>query len=192
MARSKTPDVTDALVEALHRVKGAYSLVCMAPGRLIAARDPLGFRPLSIGRVDGAWVVASESCAFDLLGATHERDLERGEVVTIDVGGLHSYKPFPADRPAGCLFEHVYLARPDSVLFGDPVQAVRKQLGAALFEEHPADVDLVVPVPDSGVFAAMGYARAAGVDFDLALVRNHYIGRTFIEPAPSCARSGCG
>jgi amidophosphoribosyltransferase len=162
----------------------------MVPGRLIAARDPLGFRPLSLGKVDGAWAVASETCAFDLIGARWVRDIERGEVVVVDVGGVHSFKPFPADRPAPCFFEHVYFARPDSQLFGESVQAVRKRLGEQLFQEHPADIDVVVPVPDSGFFAAMGYAQASGVPFDMGLVRNHYVGRTFIEPTQQIRNFG--
>ena len=182
-ARARVPDVVDALNEALRTLRGAYSLLALVPGRLIAARDPMGFRPLSIGRVDGSWVVASESCAFDLLEAEHVRDVERGEVVVIDVGGLHSFKPFEPQRPAPCFFEHVYFARPDSLLFGESVQAVRKGLGRRLWEEQPAEVDVVVPVPDSGISAAMGYARASGVPFEMGLVRNHYVGRTFIEPS---------
>jgi len=181
-AKSPHADVVDALVDALRAMRGAYSLLALTPGRMIAARDPLGFRPLSLGRVDGAWVVASETCAFDLIGAEFVRDVERGEVVVIDVGGLHSFKPFEAARRAACFFEHVYLARPDSQLFGESVQAVRKRLGKKLWEERPCDVDVVVPVPDSGVYAALGFAEAAGVPFDMGLVRNHYIGRTFIQP----------
>jgi amidophosphoribosyltransferase len=183
IARSKVPDVVDAIVEAVRQVRGAFSLVFLVPGRLIAVRDPLGFRPLSIGRVDGAFVVASESCAFDLLGAEKVRDLERGEVVVIDVGGVHSFKPFPPARPAPCAFEHVYFARPDSTLFGQSVQAVRKRLGAQLWKEELAEVDLIVPVPDSGTFAGLGYAAASKIPFELGLVRNHYVGRTFIEPS---------
>ena len=183
VARSKVPDVVDAIVEAVRQVRGAFSLVFLVPGRLIAVRDPMGFRPLSIGRVDGAWVVASESCAFDLLGAEKVRDLERGEVVVIDVGGVHSLKPLSAARPAPCAFEHVYFARPDSTIFGQSVQAVRKRLGAQLFKEQPADVDLIVPVPDSGTYAGLGYAAASKIPFELGLVRNHYVGRTFIEPS---------
>jgi len=181
-AKSPHADVVDALVDALRHMRGAYSLLALTPGRLIAARDPLGFRPLSLGRIDGAWVVASESCAFDLIGAEFVRDVERGEVVVIDVGGLHSFKPFESARRASCFFEHVYLARPDTQLFGESVQAVRKRLGQKLWKECPCDVDVVVPVPDSGVFAAHGFATASGVPFDMGLVRNHYIGRTFIQP----------
>jgi amidophosphoribosyltransferase len=175
--------VVDAIVDAVRQVRGAYSLLFLVPGRMIAVRDPMGFRPLSIGKVDGAWVVASESCAFDLLGAEVIREIDRGEVVVIDVAGVHSFKPFPATRPAPCAFEHVYFARPDSTVFGQSVQAVRKRLGAELFREHPADVDLISPVPDSGTYASLGYAAASGIPFELGLVRNHYVGRTFIEPS---------
>jgi amidophosphoribosyltransferase len=189
-ARTPVADIVDALAESLRQLRGAYSLVAVVPGRLIAARDPLGFRPLSVGRVDGAWVIVSETCAFDLLGAEYVRDVERGEVVVADVGGLHSFKPFKEDRPAPCLFEHVYFARPDSRVFGESVQAVRKRLGEQLWEEHPADAEVVTPVPDSGMYAAMGYARAAGLPFEMGLVRNHYIGRTFIEPSQQIRNFG--
>ena len=183
IARSRAPDVVDAIVEAVRQVRGAFSLVFAVPGRLIAVRDPMGFRPLSLGRVDRAWVVASESCAFDLLGAEKIRDLDRGEVVVLDVGGVHSFKPLAPARPAPCAFEHVYFARPDSTIFGQSVQAVRKRLGAQLAKEQPAAVDLIVPVPDSGTFAGLGYAAASKIPFELGLVRNHYVGRTFIEPS---------
>lgn len=189
-ARSSAADVVDALVDGLRRVRGAYSLVAMVPGRLIAVRDPLGFRPLSIGKLEGAWVVASETSAFDLIGAELVRELDRGEVVVMDVGGLHSFRPFEAVRPAPCLFEHVYFARPDSQVFGRSVQAVRKKLGEALLREHPAEGDIVVPVPDSGVYPAMGFATAAGIPFEMGLVRNHYIGRTFIEPSQQIRNFG--
>ena len=190
IARSKEPDVVDAIVHAVRQVRGAYSLLFLVPGRLIAVRDPMGFRPLSIGRVDGAHVIASESCAFDLLGAEKVRDVERGEVVVVDVAGLHSFRPFSPTRPAPCAFEHVYFARPDSNVFGQSVQAVRKRLGAELWREHPAQVDVIVPVPDSGTFAALGYASASGIPFDMGLVRNHYVGRTFIEPSQSIRNFG--
>jgi len=190
IARSKETDVADAIVHAVRQVRGAYSLLFLVPGRMIAVRDPMGFRPLSIGKVDGAYVIASESCAFDLLGAEKIRDVERGEVVVVDVGGLHSFKPFSPTRPAPCAFEHVYFARPDSNVFGQSVQAVRKRLGAELWNEHPAQVDVIVPVPDSGTFAALGYANASGIPFDMGLVRNHYVGRTFIEPSQSIRNFG--
>ena len=190
VARSRVPDVVDAIVEAVRQVRGAFSVLFLVPGRLVAVRDPMGFRPLSIGKVDGAWVVASESCAFDLLGAEKVRELERGEVVVIDVGGVHSFKPFAPTRPAPCAFEHVYFARPDSTIFGQSVQAVRKRLGAQLAKEQPADVDLIVPVPDSGTFAGLGYAAASKIPFELGLVRNHYVGRTFIEPSQQIRNFG--
>ncbi len=183
VARSREPDVVDAIVGALRQVRGAFTLVFLVPGRLVAVRDPLGFRPLSLGRIEGGWVLASETCAFDLLGAEWVKDLDRGEVLVIDVAGAHSFRPFPPARPAPCAFEHVYFARPDSVVFGRSVQAVRKQLGEELFREQPAAADLVVPVPDSGNFAAHGYARASGIPFEMGLTRNHYVGRTFIEPS---------
>jgi len=189
-ARSRTADVVDAIVDALRQVRGAYSLLFLVPGRLIAVRDPLGFRPLSLGRVDGAWVLASETCAFDLIGAEHVRDIERGEVVVADVAGVHSFRPFQAARAAPCAFEHVYFSRPDSLVFGQSVQGARQRLGEELFREHPADVDAVVPVPDSGMFAAMGYARASGKPFEMAMVRNHYVGRTFIEPSQQIRNFG--
>ena len=189
-ARAKAPDVVDALADALRQMRGAYSMVALVPGRLIAARDPLGFRPLSIGQIDGAWVVASESCAFDLLGATWLRDVERGEIVVADVGGLHSFKPFEAERPAPCMFEHVYFARPDSQLQGESVQAMRQRFGRELWQEHPAAADIIIPVPDSGMHAALGYAKAAEVPFEMGLVRNHYIGRTFIEPSQQIRNFG--
>ncbi|MDX1389180.1 MAG: amidophosphoribosyltransferase, partial [Acidobacteriota bacterium] len=167
VARSRAADVVDAVVESLRQVRGAFSLLFLVPGRLIAVRDPLGFRPLSIGKKDGAWIIASETTVFDLLGAQYVRDVERGEVVVADVGGLHSSRPFPVDRPAPCFFEHVYFSRPDSLVFGESVQAVRKRLGEELWREHPADIDLAIPVPDSGMYAAMGYARAAEVPFEM-------------------------
>ena len=190
IARSRAADVVDAIVEAARAVHGAFSLLFLVPGRLIAVRDPMGFRPLSLGRVDGAWVVASETCAFDLLGAENVREIERGEVVVIDVAGVHSFKPLAPMRPAPCAFEHVYFARPDSVVFGQSVQAVRKRLGAELWREHTADADLVVPVPDSGTYAGLGYASASGIPFELGLVRNHYVGRTFIEPSQQIRNFG--
>jgi amidophosphoribosyltransferase len=190
IAKSRAHDVVDAIVEAVRQVRGAYSLLFLVPGRLIAVRDPMGFRPLSIGRVDGAWAVLSESCGFDLIAADHVREIERGEVVVIDVAGAHSFKPLAPARPAPCAFEHVYFARPDSTVFGQSVQGVRKRLGAELWREHPAEVDLVVPVPDSGTYAALGYASASGLPFELGLVRNHYVGRTFIEPSQQIRNFG--
>jgi amidophosphoribosyltransferase len=190
VARSRASDVVDAIVEALRAMRGAFTLLFLVPGRLIAVRDPMGFRPLSLGRKDGAFVLASETCAFDLIGAEYVRDIDRGEVVVVDVAGVHSFRPFPPERAAPCVFEHVYFARPDSRLFGHSVQAVRKRLGEELWREQPAEADMVVPVPDSGVFAAMGYARESGIPFEMALVRNHYVGRTFIEPSQQIRNFG--
>ena len=190
IARSKAPDVVDAIVQAVRQVRGAYSLVFLVPGRLIAVRDPHGFRPLVLGKVDGAFDVASETCALDLLGAELVRELDRGEVLVLDVAGLHSFRPLPPSRPAGCAFEHVYFSRPDSLVFGRPVQGTRRRMGAALWGEHPADADIVVPVPDSGVVAALGYASAAGIPFETGLVRNHYVGRTFIQPSQQIRNFG--
>jgi amidophosphoribosyltransferase len=190
VARSRASDVVDAVVESVRQVRGAFSLLFLVPGRMIVVRDPLGFRPLSLGRVDGAWVVASETCAFDLLGAERVREIERGEVVVVDVAGVHSFKPFGPSRAAACAFEHVYFARPDSDVFGQSVQGVRKRLGAELWKERPASVDLIVPVPDSGTYAALGYAGASGIPFELGLVRNHYVGRTFIEPSQQIRNFG--
>ncbi|HEX6851694.1 MAG TPA: amidophosphoribosyltransferase [Candidatus Polarisedimenticolaceae bacterium] len=190
IARSREPDVVDAIVHAVRQVRGAYSLVFLVPGRLIAVRDPLGFRPLVLGKVDGAFVVTSETCALDLLGAEFVRELDRGEVLVIDVAGAHSFRPLPPSRPAGCAFEHVYFSRPDSVVFGRPVQATRRRMGAQLWKEHPADADIVVPVPDSGVVAALGYATAAKLPFETGLVRNHYVGRTFIQPSQQIRNFG--
>jgi len=190
VARSRANDVVDAITQSLGRVRGAFSLLFLVPGRLVAVRDPSGFRPLSVGRIGGAWVVASETCAFDLLGAEYVRDIERGEMVVIDVAGLHSFRPFSSSRPAPCVFEHVYFSRPDSRVFGQSVQAVRKRLGEELWKEHPAGADLVTPVPDSGVYAAMGYARASDLPFEMGMVRNHYVGRTFIEPSQQIRNFG--
>jgi amidophosphoribosyltransferase len=150
--------------------------------RLIAVRDPHGFRPLALGRLNEAYVVCSETCAMDLIGATHERDVEPGEVLVISAGGVRSIKPFPPAPLAHCIFEHVYFARPDSYVFGRSVNEVRTNLGRVLAREQPVHADVIVPVPDSGVCAAMGYAEESGVPLRMGLIRNHYVGRTFIEP----------
>ncbi len=192
IARSREVDLVDALADALLRVAGAFSLVFLSRDRTIAVRDPLGFRPLSLGRLPaGQAVVASESCAFDLLGARLERDLAPGEMLVIEADGRErSLFPFPKQTPAPCIFEYVYFSRPDSIVYGRPVGSVRTELGRELAREHPVAADLVVPVPDSGVPAAIGFARAADVPFDFGLVRNHYVGRTFIEPAQSIRHFG--
>jgi len=177
--------VEERLTDVLSRVRGAYSLVMLVDDVLVAARDPYGFRPLSLGRLNGAWVIASESCAFDLIGAEFERDVEPGEIVTIRRGRMRSRQPLPRVEERHCVFEHIYFARPDSVVYGAPVYDVRKRLGEALAREHPADADIVVPVLDSGAVAALGYAEASGLPYEPALMRNHYVGRTFIEPEQS-------
>jgi amidophosphoribosyltransferase len=189
IARSREANLERALVDALSQVRGAYSIALLAPGRIYAARDPYGFRPLVVGRLDDALVVSSETCAFDLIGAQTIREIRAGEVVVIECGEpaprLRTVHQFPSEREARCIFEHVYFARPDSVIFGSNVAEVRKRFGAQLARDHAVDADVVVPVPDSGVFAALGYARESGIAFEFGLVRNHYVGRTFIEPAQS-------
>jgi amidophosphoribosyltransferase len=189
-ARSKAATPEQALIESLACVRGAYSLVLATADRLIAVRDPHGFRPLALGRLGDAVVVASETCAMDLIGATYERDIEPGELVVADARGLRSYKPFPPAQLAQCIFEHVYFARPDSYVFGDSVNEVRTTLGRVLARESPVDADCVVPVPDSGVCAATGFAEEAGIPLRMGLIRNHYVGRTFIEPQQSIRHFG--
>ncbi len=181
-ARSREASVEDALVESIAQVSGAFSFVLMTRDRLIAARDPHGFRPLALGTLDGAHVVCSETCALDLIGATYVRDIEPGELVVVSDGGLRSLKPFPAAPLAHCIFEHVYFARPDSYVFGRSVNSVRTELGRILAKEAAVGADVVSPIPDSGVCAAQGFAEASGLPMEMGLIRNHYIGRTFIQP----------
>ena len=181
-ARSKQTGLPEAVADALDRVQGAYSLVMLFKDALYGIRDPHGFRPLSLGRLGDAWVLASETCAFDLIGATFERDVEPGEMVILGRQGPTSLR-FALPQPKQCIFEHVYFSRPDSVVFGRSVQASREMLGRLLAREHPVAADMVVPVPDSGVAAAIGYAAESGIPLKFGLIRNHYIGRTFIEPA---------
>jgi amidophosphoribosyltransferase len=190
LARSREHSPEERLIDALSRVKGAFSLVMLTGDALIAARDPHGFRPLSLGRLDGAWVAASETCALDLIGATHERDLDAGEVVVIRRGRARTLRPFRSEREHFCIFEHIYLARPDSNLNGHNVYTFRKELGRVLAREHPVAADVVVPVLDSGTSAALGYAEEAGIPYEQALIRNHYVRRTFIEPAQSIRHFG--
>ena len=182
VARSHQDTVTDRLIDALKQIEGAYSLVCVAKDMLIGVRDPLGVRPLVLGKQGDAYVLASESCALDIVGAEIVRDLDPGEMVVITKAGIKSIKPFPAQKSRFCVFEYIYFARPDSVLEGRGVYHARKAIGAELANESRADADLVVPVPDSGVPAALGYAEAAKIPFELGIIRNHYIGRTFIQP----------
>jgi amidophosphoribosyltransferase len=189
-ARSKARHVEDALVEAVTQIQGAFSLAVVTKDRLVAVRDPHGFRPLALGRLDSAWVVASETCAMDLIGATYVRDVEPGEVLIISADGLRSVKPFPPATLAHCIFEHVYFARPDSYVFGRSVNEVRTDLGRILAREHAVPADVVVPVPDSGVCAAMGFAEESRVPLRMGLIRNHYVGRTFIQPQQSIRHFG--
>ena len=189
-ARSKAPRVEDAIIESLAQVRGAFSLVMATVDRIVAARDPHGFRPLALGRLGDAVVVASETCAMDLIGATYERDVEPGEVVIIARSGVRSVKPFPPAPRCQCIFEHVYFARPDSYVFGESVNTARTAFGRRLAQESAVDADVVVPVPDSGVCAAIGYAEEARLPLRMGLIRNHYVGRTFIEPQQSIRHFG--
>ncbi len=182
LAREPRATLVEQLARALTRVKGAFTLLLLTPECMIGVRDPSGFRPLSLGRLDDAWILASETCALDLMEANVVRDVEPGEILVVDERGLTSVKPFrPADR-LQCVFEYVYFARPDSMLWGRNVHAVRKALGHQLAREHPVQADLVIPVPDSGLGAALGFSEESGLPYDSGLVRNHYVGRTFIEP----------
>lgn len=182
-ARSRAPDVVDRIVDALSQVRGAYSAVFATKDRLIVARDPYGFRPLCLGRLNGAWIAASESCAFDLVTARYIRDVTPGEVIVIQGDQLRSLHPFECSRRAHCIFEYIYFSRPDSRIFGDYVDKTRRKFGRQLAAEHPADADIVISVPDSSNTAAMGYAQASGIKLEIGLIRNHYIGRTFIQPS---------
>ncbi len=178
----ETPE--GAIRAAMARLEGAYTVVCVAAGRLFAFRDPFAIRPLVLGRMDGGWVVASETCAFDQVGAVFVRDVEPGELVVVEGSQLRGEVVLPSPRRAHCVFEYIYFARPDTVLGGRNVHRARRAMGRVLAREHPADADVVVPVPDSGTSAALGFAEESGLPFELALVKNRYVGRTFIEPDP--------
>jgi len=182
VARSAARHLTGALVDALNQVEGAYSLIVLTRDELYAIRDPRGFRPLNLGRLEGAWVVASETCAFDLIDAEYVREIEPGEMVRISRSGMESIHFAPEKPHQYCIFEHVYFSRPDSIVFGRPVNQSRELLGRLLAREHPVSADAVVPLPDSGVPAAVGYAAESKIPFRMGLIRNHYVGRTFIEP----------
>jgi amidophosphoribosyltransferase len=195
LARSRAPGFVEQLADALVQVQGAYSMVLTFDDKLVAVRDPHGFRPLVLGRIageggePGAWVVASETCAFDLIEATKVRDIEPGEILVIDADGLHSER-LPRAPRRFCVFEHVYFSRPDSVLDGLSVYEARIEMGRQLAREHPVEADAVIPVPDSGVVAALGYSRESGIPYEMGLIRNHYVGRTFIEPSDSIRHFG--
>lgn len=190
IARSRAASLDEAIPEVLRETEGAYSMLFLTPDSLVAARDPRGFRPLALGLLGDSWVVASETCAFDLIEATYVRDVEPGEIIRIDAAGLHSSRPLPRREHSQCVFEHVYFARPDSLIYGRSVNESRHKMGKQLAVEQPADADLVVPVPDSGVAAAIGYAAQSGINFRFGLVRNHYVHRTFIEPRQSIRSFG--
>jgi amidophosphoribosyltransferase len=189
-ARSRARGVEEAIVESVAQVQGAFSLAMLTADRLVAVRDPHGFRPLALGRLGDAVVICSETCAMDLIGATYERDIEPGEVLVVSSEGIRSIKPFPPAPLAHCIFEHVYFARPDSYVFGRSVNEVRTELGRVLAREQPVDADVVVPVPDSGVCAAVGFAEQSGIPLRMGLIRNHYVGRTFIQPQQSIRHFG--
>ena len=182
MARSQRRRTVERFVEALRQIQGAYALVCLTNDMLIGARDPIGIRPLVLGRLDGAYVLASETCALDIVGAEFVREIENGEIVTITADGVESHRPFPRRPARPCIFEYIYFARPDSIVAGRNVYDLRKQMGAQLAREAPARADVIIPIPDSGVPAAIGYAQESGIPFELGIIRNHYVGRTFIEP----------
>jgi amidophosphoribosyltransferase len=190
VARARRNRFVDRFIDGLRQLEGAYAFVGLTNKKLVGARDPLGIRPLVIGKLDGCPILASETCALDIIGATYVRDVENGEVVVFDEDGAQSHKPFPpmAERP--CIFEYIYFARPDSVVGGRNVYDVRKNLGAELAREASVEADVVVPVPDSGVPAALGYAQTAGIPYELGIIRNHYVGRTFIQPTQSIRDQG--
>jgi len=190
IARSKEKKLVKRIIEALMRCKGAYSLMFLTPEYMIAVRDPYGFRPLAMGKLGNSPVFASESCAFDLIEADYEREVEPGEIIVVSQDGIESFKPFEEVKHAYCVFEYIYFARPDSFLTGRNVYQVRKELGKQLAREHPADADIVIAVPDSGVPSAMGFAEEAGLPLELGLLRSHYMGRTFIEPQQSIRNFG--
>jgi amidophosphoribosyltransferase len=190
VAQSRRHRFVDRFFDALGALEGAYSLVALTNKKLIGARDPLGIRPLVMGRLDGAAILASETCALDIIGAKYVRDVENGEVVVFDEDGTHSHKPFPLVPARPCIFEFIYFARPDSIVGGRSVYEVRRTMGAELAREAPIAADVVVPVPDSGVPAAIGFARHAGVPFEMGIIRNHYVGRTFIQPTQSIREIG--
>ena len=190
IATSLKGTVVDRLVDGLRQVEGAYSLVALSQDSIIGLRDPLGVRPLVIGRLADAWIVTSETCALDIIGADFVRDVEPGEIVIIDGEGLHSVKPFARKAERFCIFEYIYFARPDSIIEGHSVYESRKRIGQELARESHVDADIVVPVPDSGVPAALGYAHESGIPFELGIIRNHYVGRTFIEPTDQIRHLG--
>jgi len=190
IARSRKARVVDRFIDAISQIEGGYALVALTNKKLIGVRDPLGIRPLVLGDLGGKPVLASETCALDMIGATFVRDIENGELVVIDETGVTSLKPFPQQKARPCVFEYVYFARPDSVVNGRSVYGVRKRMGMRLAEETPCEADVVVPVPDSGVPAALGYAQASGIPYELGIIRSHFVGRTFIQPTQGVRELG--
>ena len=185
IAKSKEKNITSRFIDALYQVEGAYALVALTTKKLIGVRDPIGIRPLVLGVLDGHHILTSETCALDIIGAKFIREVENGEMIIITESGIETVKPFPDKRPRPCIFEYIYFARPDSSVGGLSVYECRKEFGRQLATEAPKEADLVIPVPDSGVPAAIGYAQRAGIPFELGIIRNHYVGRTFIEPQQS-------
>ena len=190
VAQSRRPRIIDRFVNALREIEGAYALVALTTKKLIGVRDPLGIRPLILGELEGCYILTSETCALDIIGAKYVRDIENGEVVVISDSGLQSLKPFPPQRMRPCIFEFVYFARPDSIVQGQSVYEVRKRMGQELARESLPDADVIVPIPDSGVPAAIGFSRESGVPFELGIIRNHYVGRTFIQPTQGVRELG--
>jgi amidophosphoribosyltransferase len=190
IAHSKEKTFLDRTIQSLNKVEGSYSLLFLTESEMIAARDPFGFRPLVLGQIKGSPVVASETCALDLINAEFVREIEPGEVLLINADGIQSLKPFPQTRHAHCVFEFIYFARPDSVIFNRNVYAVRKSLGVELAREMPAEAEMVIPIPDSGFPATIGYACESKIPLELGMIRNHYVGRTFIEPEQSIRHFG--
>jgi amidophosphoribosyltransferase len=190
VARSRRNRFVDRFIDALRSLEGAYAFVGLTGKKLVGARDPLGIRSLVLGQLDGHHILASETCALDIIGARYVRDVENGEVVVISADGLESHKPFPPMPARPCIFEYIYFARPDSIVGGRSVYDVRKNLGTELAREHPAAADVVIPVPDSGVPAALGYSQQSGIPYELGIIRNHYVGRTFIEPSQQIRELG--
>jgi amidophosphoribosyltransferase len=190
VARSHRNRFVDRFIEGLRDLEGSYAFVGLTNKKLVGARDPLGIRPLVLGKLDGCPILTSETCALDIIGAQYVRDVENGEVLIFDEDGAHSHKPFPPMAPRPCIFEYIYFSRPDSIIGGRSVYEVRKNCGRELAREAPAAADVVVPVPDSGVPAAMGYAQASGLPYELGIIRNHYVGRTFIEPTQHIRQLG--
>lgn len=190
IAQSNKTSIVKKVIDALYELEGAYSIGLLTNKKLIAIKDPLGIRPLVLGELNGAYIIASETCALDIIGAKYIRDVNNGEVVVIDKNGIKSYKPFPKIKARPCIFEYIYFARPDSIMGGKNVYECRKKMGQQLAKEMKTEADIVIPVPDSGVPAALGYAEESNIPYNLGIIRNHYVGRTFIEPTQTIRQLG--